>query len=574
MMAVFRFWLILFSIFFFPPANADDALLQSLIPESTSQRPLTAEQAFQPSITQDQHQILIRFNLKPGYYLYRDKIHITRNDQKSIHYTLPAGQPHEDEFMGKTDIYPTPTVITASVDEATENTVVSVSYQGCIEGLCYPPTTSTLTLESVSPENQAIAFPQNTMPVTSQSGITFWQWTGFWILGLGLAFTPCVYPMYPVLSAMLSHQGHTLNWRKGLVLSAFYVLGLALVYTLLGLLVSIAGAQIQGYIQKPWVLSLFSLFYILLAAALFYDKQIGLPTAWRDRLQERARQQSLGSYTGVTFLGVLSGLIGSPCTSAPLSGILLLITKTGEPIYGSLALFVLSLGMGTPLLLLGAFSGRWMPKTGKWMVTIKQIFDLLLLAMPLWLMGRFIPSDWIQILWGIYLPILLSPIIWLIIPRHIWFIRIGLLLILMAASQLYISITKHSEKLTPPLTFRSVQNQSELQTAIQTAIYQGQPVMIDVYADWCVACRELDEITFRDKTIQKMLTHYQRIRADVTQNTPEQQNLLKTLNVLGLPYVLFFNPRSDSSQGLRIDGFISPDDLKKRLNQCHQKKVC
>ena len=126
----------------------------------------------------------------------------------------------------------------------------------------------------------------------------------------------------------------------------------------------------------------------------------------------------------------------------------------------------------------------------------------------------------------------------------------------MAASQLYISITKHSEKLTPPLTFRSVQNQSELQTAIQTAIYQGQPVMIDVYADWCVACRELDEITFRDKTIQKMLTHYQRIRADVTQNTPEQQNLLKTLNVLGLPYVLFFNPRSDSSQGLRIDGFI------------------
>ncbi len=574
MMVAFRLWLILFSVFFFTPTNADDALLQSLIPVTTTQRPLTAEQAFQPSMIQDHHRIIIQFNPKPGYYLYRDKIQITRNDQKSIIYTLPAGQTHEDEFMGKTKIFQGPLSIIANVDQAPVNTIVTVSYQGCTEGLCYPPSTSTLTLEAVIPESQPIVIPQNTIPVNTHADTSFWQWLGFWMLGLGLAFTPCVYPMYPVLSAMLSHQSHTLNWRKGLVLSAFYVLGLAVVYTLLGLLVSIAGAQIQGYIQTPWVLTLFSLFYILLAIALFFDKQIGLPTAWRDRLQQWARHQSLGSYTGVIFLGVLSGLIGSPCTSAPLSGILLLITQSGEPLYGSLALFVLSLGMGTPLLLLGVFSGRWMPKAGKWMVTIKQIFALLLLAMPLWLMERFIPSDWMQILWGIYLPILFSPIIWLVIPRHIWFIRVGLLLILIACVQLYISITEHTENLNPPLTFTPVQNQNELNTALQSAIHQGKPVMIDVYADWCVACRELDEITFRDQAIQTMLTQYQRIRADVTQNTPEQQKLLKTLNVLGLPHVLFFDPRTASTQVLRIDGFISPDDLQTRLNQCHQENRC
>lgn len=574
MMSVVRIWSVVFALFCAFPSWAENNVLDSLIPTTSSNRPLTTQEAFQPSLVQSKHQISVAFSPRPGYYLYRHTIVITLSNGQALPYQLPAGEAHEDEFMGNTEIYRTPVVISLSVDNIPEHTTLAVKYQGCTEGLCYPPAVSTLELSPVKTTLESLSLPPATPLTTKESSSSLVKWLGFWLLGLGLAFTPCVYPMYPVLSAMLSRQGERLNWQKGLVLSGFYVFGLAITYTTIGLLVASAGAQIQGYLQTPWLLGLFSLFYIFLAISLFMDRPIGLPSQWQHRLQHWAHQQSLSSPRGVLFLGALSGLIGSPCTSAPLSGILLLITQSADPVYGGLSLFILSLGMGTPLIMLGLLGGRWMPKTGRWMVAIKQFFALLLLAMPLWLLERFIAANWMLIAWAVYIPFLSVPFIWLFLPRLPQALKQGLVFVALLIS-LGISYSQYqTTDSSKALSFTDVTSAAELKQLIDEAALSEKSIMIDVYADWCVACRELDEKTFRDASVQQLVNDYQRLRVDVTANTPEQQNIMQMLKVLGLPNVLFFNPRVSTPEGIRIDGYIDANTLTIKLEQCQQIKTC
>lgn len=568
-------------------AFADDALLNSLIPQHPTQQNqvLTAEQVFQPSLVQDGNQVTLSFQPKSGYYLYRDKFHLSTSTNSSFDFSLPAGTLHEDEFMGKTEIYPQSIQIPVIFKSIPPQTTLTVTYQGCAAiGICYPPATISLTLTPIASTTAEFTTPTEKAPAVDTTDTTSpdnalrettsgWALLTFWLLGLGLSLTPCVYPMYPVLSAMLSQQGEQLNIRRGLWLSGCYVFGIAVTYTALGVAIAALGAGIQSYFQSPWLLGAFSLFYIILAIRLLQDKGQLIPESLRHRLNEHANQQSISRWQGVFVLGIFSGLIGSPCTSAPLSGVLLFIAQHGSLAYGASALFILSLGMGTPLLLLGAFGGKWLPKAGLWMTSVKRLFALCLFAMPLWLLERFLPTPVSIYLWAFFLALLAAEILRLFLPT----LQKTMQRICLATFLLIALIYPYMSGLLEPkvtLAFEPIQSRSELSQALQQAKQANQPVMLDVFANWCVACHELDEKTFSKSSVTTALNHYTRLRIDVSRNTPENQAILEELNIYGLPHVRFYNPQGQIVPAMTINGFIDATDFKNRFDRCEQTEHC
>ncbi|MDD2841447.1 MAG: protein-disulfide reductase DsbD [Tolumonas sp.] len=559
------FLVVLFTVIL--PVKADDALLQQLIPSSKPQF-LPVAQAFVISTQQTQNQLQITLQPAEGYYLYRDKIRVEMGGV-AMPLTLPAGELHQDEYLGQTEIYPQAVTFSVTFNTIATGANVTLYYQGCTPGLCYPPQQQTIALSASVQLPPVVDSPESKLFM--QPGLL--ALLSFFAMGVGLSLTPCVYPMYPVLSAMLTQHGQTLDWRRGLMLSVAYVFGMAITYTLLGLLIASAGAGIQGWLQNPWLLGLFSVFYLALALSLFFGNGLQLPRVWQDKLHYLANRQSLHSWHGVAMLGALSGLIGSPCTSAPLSGVLLFIAQSGNPLFGGSALFLLSLGMGLPLLILGAFGGQYLPKAGRWMVFVKQLFALLLLAMPLFLLERFIPVYLATQLWHWFLLGLMLWLVWRLWPTALApHTRLIILLVLFAAG--LFGLNHYNGQETPVLPFTKVNNQAELQQQLATAKAQGKPVMLDLYADWCVACRELDEKTFRDPNIQQSLRHYHLLRADVSANSQEHQALMQELQVLGLPNVLFFDAQSQPNPQLRLQGFVSANDLQGKLDQCQRNQHC
>lgn len=553
------------------PVKADEALLQQLIPSSKPQF-LPVAQAFIINTQQTQDQLQITLQPADGYYLYRDKIRVEM-DGVTVPLSLPDGELHQDEYLGQTEIYPQAITFSVTFNAIATGAKATLYYQGCTPGLCYPPQQQTITLSAYQ-----LPPVQSSPTVDSPESKLFMQpgllaLLSFFAMGVGLSLTPCVYPMYPVLSAMLSQHGQTLDWQQGFRLSLAYVIGMALVYTGLGVLIALVGAGIQGWLQSPWLLGLFSLFYAALALSLLSGNSLQLPRQWQDKLNMLANRQSLRSIKGVMMLGALSGLVGSPCTSAPLSGVLLFIAQSGNPLYGASALFLLSLGMGTPLLLLGIFGGQWLPKAGPWMVIIKQLFALLLLTMPLFLLERFIPVYIANQLWR-----------WLLIGLMLWLVwrlwpatsapRLKQILLLLILFTGLFGPGQYGWQTTPSLPFTTIRNQAELQQQLAAAKKQGKPVMLDLYADWCVACRELDEKTFSDPKIKQSLSHYQLLRADVSANNSDHRALMQELAVLGLPNVLFFDKQSQPNPHLRIQGFISADELEGKLAQCQHNQHC
>ncbi len=562
-----------FLLLFMLPAKADETLLQQLIPTSQLQF-LPAEQAFVITTHQTDNQLQITLSPAEGYYLYREKIRLDVSNAESSPATLPPGVLHEDEFLGETEIYPQPITLSFLFRSIAPGATATFTYQGCTTGLRYPPQQKTITLVAYQPAPLSDASGPITAPQQSalmQPGLL--AFLSFFAMGIGLSLTPCVYPMYPVLSAMLSQQGNVLTWRRGFTLSLAYVLGMALTYTAIGVLIASAGAGIQGWLQSPWLLGTFSLFYLLLALSLMFGNGIQLPSAWQNKLNTLANQQSLQSLRGVAMLGALSGLIGSPCTSAPLSGVLLYIAQNGNPLYGAATLFLLSLGMGLPLLLMGIFGGKVLPKAGAWMVFVKQLFAVLLLAMPLFLLERFIPAAIASPLWfGFAIAVLL----WLV--WRLWPVakapRLKPLALLILLSGSIFAASQYEWRPAETLPFTTVNNLDELQQQLAVAKAQGKPVMLDLYADWCTACRELDDKTFSDPQIRQHLSGYQFLRADVSANTTEDRALLQELGVLGLPNVLFFDKQSQPNPQLRIQGFVSANELQDKLTQCQQSQHC
>ncbi len=557
--------------------RADDALLQQLIPASKPQF-LSADQAFTITTTQNKNTLAVTLQPAAGYYLYKDKIRIETGKTPVVTPDLPAGEQHLDEFLGTTEIYRQPVSFTLSFNSIAKQASVIIHYQGCTPGLCYPPQQKTIPLEPYQPP---LSQPQSTPPAdsTTQTGSALpaaGNWLAllsFFALGIGLSLTPCVYPMYPVLSAMLSQQGHVLNWRRGFTLALAYVSGMALTYTLIGVLIAFAGAGIQGWLQNPWLLGLFSLFYLCLALSMLFGHGIRLPQRWQDRLHYLANRQALHSVHGVAMLGALSGLIGSPCTSAPLSGLLLFIAQSGDPLYGVVSLLLLSFGIGLPLLLMGIFGGKILPKAGSWMVLIKQLFAILLLAMPLFLLERLLPAHIATLMWFFFATGVMLWLIWSLWPTTRWQqLKPVVLLLLLAGSGIMASQYKWQP--AESLPFIAINSRSELQQQLATARAQGKPVMLDLYADWCTACRDLDARTFSTPQIRERLSDYQLLRADVSANSPEDRALLAELKVLGLPNVLFFDAHSQPNPQLHIQGFVSASELQDKLEQCQLSQHC
>ncbi len=568
-------------------AFADDNLLNDLIHDQIAQQnqALTAEQAFEPSLQQDGGRVTISFKPKSGYYLYRDKFRLSTSTSNKFEFNLPAGILHEDEFMGKTEVYSQSIQIPVIFKSIPKSTTFSVTYQGCaVIGICYPPSTVTLTLAPISPSTSSVTpqqentqselIAETTAPGNELRETTLgWALLTFWLLGVGLSLTPCVYPMYPVLSAILSQQSKQLNVRRGLWLSGFYVLGIALTYTILGIAIAALGAGIQGYLQSPWLLGAFSLFYIVLAIGLLQDKGQLLPESLRHRLNEYANQQSANKWQGAFVLGVFSGLIGSPCTSAPLSGVLLFIAQHGSLLYGASALFILSVGMGTPLLLLGAFGGQWLPKAGSWMVSVKRLFALFLFAMPLWLLERFLPAPVSVYLWAFFLALLAAEILCLFMPTRPKNIRIASLVLFLSIAAIYPVVSGVLEPKTT-LSFKPIINLSDLDAALTRAKQAHQPVMLDVFASWCAACHELDEKTFSKPSIANMLNQYTRLRIDVSKNTQENHEFLEKLNIYGLPHVRFYHSAGGINKRMTISGFLDAKEFRNRFAICQQEKTC
>lgn len=569
---------------------------------------LKVDQAFSFNFDQQNNQLQITFDISKGYYLYRHQFKFTANNATYTTIDLPIGLDHEDEFFGIQQIYKKQLKFTLNIEQASENASITIRYQGCAEkGLCYPPTQKVISLNSVLAHNTSndttavfsaltnVNDSTNSTQDVDQASPSSEQHQladmlkqdslivtliAFFIGGLLLSFTPCVFPMYPILTGIIVGQGKALTTKKAFTLSFFYVQGMAVTYTLLGIVVALAGAQFQAVFQHPFVLIALSVLFIFLALSMFGVFNLALPNSWQNKLNNLSNKQKGGSIAGVIMMGVISGLVASPCTTAPLTGALLYISQTGDVLLGASALYALSLGMGLPLLILGSSGGKLLPKAGAWMNIIKNIFGLLLLAVPIFLLERFIPEIASQALWAI---LVLSAASYFYVAningknRGFWFGARSLIIFLMLfvgakmAYQLVVPSknTPVAESSTTQKIqhFTQVETIAELQIAITQANSQGKTVMLDLYADWCIACKEFEKYTFSDNKVQHALANSVLLQIDLT-DTGAKKNieLMEHFNVFGLPSILFFNLQGKELSQQRITGFMEADEFSAHVN--------
>ncbi len=523
-----------------------------------------ADQAFVFDFQQNQHDLNLKWQVKEGYYLYRKQISITPAQAQVGPLQLPAGVAHEDEFYGKSEIYRGQLSVPVAVAQADKGATLTVTYQGCADaGLCYPPETKVIPLSEVKAAAQpAVAPPpaEERTGAKDESG-TELPFSALWalLIGIGIAFTPCVLPMYPLISGIVLGGKQRLSTGRALLLAFIYVQGMALTYTALGLVVAAAGLQFQAALQHPWVLIGLSAVFILLALSMFGLFSLQLPSSLQTRLTLMSNRQQGGSVGGVFAMGAIAGLICSPCTTAPLSAILLYIAQSGNMWLGGGTLYLYALGMGLPLILVTVFGNRLLPKSGPWMETVKTAFGFVILALPVFLLERVVGDVWGLRLWAMLGVAFFS---WAFISslnaRTPW-IRLVQILLLAAAlvsvrplqDWAFGAPTAQSQA---HLNFTPVDNVDALHRALAQA--EGKPVMLDLYADWCVACKEFEKYTFSDPQVQNALKETVLLQANVTANSPQDKALLKELNVLGLPTILFFNAQGEEQPAQRVTGFM------------------
>ncbi|MGU5692872.1 protein-disulfide reductase DsbD [Aeromonas veronii] len=568
------------------PARASGADLLSSLGIEANAKPkfLQVDEAFQIESEQRGDQLLLTLHIADDYYLYRHSLRFKGNNLTFSEPTLPEGTEHEDDFFGKTRVYYQQVSIAVPLKEVGENATLRVRYQGCTDGLCYPPTDKlidvaplvTATTASTAETAQSVA------PVSQQDQLAaalghqgFWlSIVAFFALGLGLAFTPCVFPMYPILTGIIAGAGHRLSTGRAFLLSFVYVQGMAVTYTLLGLLVASAGLKFQAALQHPYVLIALSVMFVLLALSMFGLYTLQLPSSLQTRLSGLSNRQQGGSVVGVAIMGMISGLVCSPCTTAPLSGALIYVVQSGDLWLGGAALYALSLGMGLPLLLLGTSGGKLLPKAGAWMDVIKQLFGFALLAVPILLLSR-LWSDQIATLAWLGWGLLLCGYLYhhnQHQPHSVAKSVRGFVLLLAMISAVVVSkdllqpatpaaVTADASQTAPQ--FIRVKTLDDLK--VQLAAARGKPVQLDLYADWCVACKEFEHKTFSDPAVRERFGQMVLLQADVTANDDADIELLNGLNVLGLPTLIFFDREGKELTGQRVTGFMGPIPFAKHL---------
>lgn len=561
--------LLLCSLCFLPQA----AQASLFAPKGGSQF-VPVDQAFTFDFKQQGNQVTLNWQICPGYYLYRQQIKLVPQQATLGAFTLPEGLSHKDEFFGEVAIFKQQLNLQVPLQQAAANASLSVTYQGCAEaGFCYPPETRTIPLDAVSAT--AAAPLSASAPAEAPAAPASLPFSPLWalLIGIGIAFTPCVLPMYPLISGIILGRDRPQSSGRILALAVVYVQGMALTYTLLGLVVAAAGLQFQAALQHPYVLIGLSALFIALALSMFGLYSLQLPSALQTRLANWSNTQRGGSLTGVFLMGALAGLICSPCTTAPLSAILLYIAQSGNLWAGGGTLYLYALGMGIPLVIVTLFGNRLLPRSGPWMQYVKEAFGFVILALPVFLLERVIGDLWGMRLWSLLGLAFFGWAFALSLRSTRGWTRALQLLLLAAAviaarplQDWAFGTDQAQQAAQPHLAFTRINNVEQLDLALQQA--RGKPVMLDLYADWCVACKEFEKYTFSDAAVQASLANAVLLQADVTANSAEQAALLKHLKVLGLPTILFFDPAGQELTVQRVTGF-----MKAAAFNAHLQKV-
>ncbi len=550
----------------------------------------------------DAKTLALHWGITPGFYLYRQKFDI-KSDNPDVQLgtpDFPQGEIKNDQYLGTSEIYKqdVDVLVPVTVTNNASTFRLTVSYQGCAEaGLCYPPQTKTqdidLAAAGAPAATPAAAAPpvaeQDRLAVLVKDGNLFWVFLAFIGFGLLLAFTPCVLPMIPIISGIIVGQGKKITTGRAFTLSLVYVLAMALAYAVAGVVVGLAGANVQAALQNPWVLSVFALIFVGLALSMFGLYELQMPSFIQSRLTEQSNAQKSGAFVGVAVMGVLSALICGPCITAPLVAALVVIGETGSALRGGIALFALGLGMGIPLLIIGTSAGKLVPKAGAWMNAVKYVFGVILLGVAIWFISRVIPGPVTLALWaalaivcGIYLGAL-EPITnrtggW----KHLWkglgFLALlyGLILLVGAAlggddpfrplarlSMPAVAGVGAPATQADALPFKKIKTSADLDAAITAAA--GKPVMLDFSADWCVACKELEHDTYTDPKVQAALSGAVLLQADVTANDADDKALYDRFGIFGPPGVIFFGSDGKELTSYRVVGYLGPEDFLKRV---------
>lgn len=597
-------------------------------PES-EQELLPPDQAFGLTLrVRDENTVVAEFEPSRNYYLYRDKIVFKSQTAGAAveKITLPDGEKKSDATFGEVEVYRNPFQAVISLKRQTvgdDKLVVAATYQGCNEpvGVCYAPINKVIELtlpaaraavnamaQSVSSEATARPLAETdatsglfqTAPGSGSGGNDesarveqmlasgdFWLvLTGFFGIGLLLSFTPCVFPMFPILSGIIASGGESMTRMRGFLLALAYVLGMSLTYAAAGVAAGLSGAMLSAFLQNAWVLGAFAMVFVLLAFSMFGFYELQLPGFLQSKLSEEAGQFRGGYLTSVFGMGVLSGLIVGPCVAAPLAGALLYISQTRDVVLGGSALFVMALGMGMPLLLLGASAGALLPKAGAWMESVKRFFGVLLLGVAVYLVSPVIPSVVHMLLWAALLivsAIYLHAVDPLPVDApglHRFFKGIGMIALLAGAALLVGALSGSRDILQPlsrlgmtgsvnagndgtavaqadHLPFQRVRSVAELDQRIAQS--QGKYVMIEFSADWCISCKEMERFTFSDMRVQSRLKDVTLLQVDVTSGTPDDAALLKHFRLFGPPAILFMDRQGKLLPGVRLIGFYDKD---------------
>jgi len=547
---------------------------------------LPVDDAFQFSAAKSENQenVIVNWSIAEGYYLYQEKISVKLNQEEASSFDVPtfsiSPEDYNDPYFGLMKIFkkPVQAIFKASHPPLKAEDVVEIAYQGCTSGFCYPPEVKEIKVadlpiaqvantEKTSEKSTALsAQPKAEQDRLAESLFNSkYAVFGFFLLGLGLAFTPCVLPMLPLLSAIVIGQNQRPNMWRAFALSFVYVQGMALTYTLLGLIVAAIGLPFQVALQHPYVMIGLSIIFVLLALSMFGVFTLQLPSSLQTKLSLLSQQQKAGALGGVFLMGMIAGLVASPCTSAPLSGALLYVAKSGDLFTGAITLYLLALGMGVPLILITLFGNKILPKSGMWMETVKKLFGFVMLALPVFLISRILPDEWTPRLWAM---LGTAFFIWFAfqMPKNGtgWVFRI-LFLVAAMISVKPLQTWVWGETSTPSaienkvvshVEFKKVKSEAELQQALAE---NNKPlVMLDLYADWCVACKEFEKETFSDLSVQKAFGDMLLLQVDMTKNSEENRALMTKYKVLGLPTILFFNRDGKEIEGSRVNGFMPP----------------
>jgi thiol:disulfide interchange protein DsbD len=562
-----------------------------------------ADEVFVPEIfAVDGNTVQLGLRIVPGFYIYKDKLSVRAltDSARTGRWDLPAGTMKTDEYFGEMEVYLDSFLGELAIARATPDAMeleLEFGYQGCAEGgLCYMPQTRVMTVEL--PVATSVDAPGVGAPVSEQArlaniitGSSIWVAAGlFFLAGLGLAFTPCVLPMVPILSGIIAGEGEDVTPARGFTLALAYVLGMAIVYTGAGIAAAAAGMQLQATFNQPWVLILFAGLFVVLALGMFGVYELQMPASVQTRLAGISGNQRSGTMVGAFIMGALSALIVTACVAPALIAALTVMAQTGDMWRSGAALFAMSLGMGAPLLLVGAAQGKFLPKAGPWMVAVRNAFGFMMLGLAIWMLSRILPGGVTMLLWallifmaGVFLGGLTTLTSDSSTPQKLGK-GFGFLAIIYGVVLLLGVLAGGSNPLRPlaslnvggaagvteaehELPFQRVKTVDDLDRELAAAAAAGKTAFLDFYADWCVSCKEMEAYTFTDNEVQAVLANTVWLQADVTANDEADQELLERFGVFGPPTIIFFGTDGQQRHGYEVVGYMKAEDFAAHLRQ-------